>query len=84
MICLIVLFAFTEWITINGGSKFFIYIWLVISALAFVFIHIFPEYIAPWFDKFVPLPDGDLKVIRSCNDEVVLLLRLRWRNKQHL
>ncbi|EYC09449.1 hypothetical protein Y032_0060g3123 [Ancylostoma ceylanicum] len=61
LICLIVLFAFTEWITNNGGPNFFIHIWLVVSGLAFVFLHIFPEYIAPWFDKFVPLPDGELK-----------------------
>eukprot|EP00118_Oscarella_pearsei_P025566 m.308393 g.308393 ORF g.308393 m.308393 type:complete len:473 (+) comp43918_c0_seq1:1465-2883(+) len=44
-----------------GGQNFFLY------ASAFVFVTIlliatiYPSYIAPLFDKFTPLPDGDLR-----------------------
>ncbi|XP_066573715.1 CAAX prenyl protease 1 homolog [Amia ocellicauda] len=44
-----------------GGDYFFIYAWLFTLAVSLVLVTIYADYIAPLFDKFTPLPDGDLK-----------------------
>uniref|UniRef100_H2Y4I2 CAAX prenyl protease n=1 Tax=Ciona savignyi TaxID=51511 RepID=H2Y4I2_CIOSA len=44
-----------------GGDYFFVYAWLVVLAISLIMLHIFPEFIAPLFDKYSPLPDGELK-----------------------
>uniref|UniRef100_A0A7E4VJ95 CAAX prenyl protease n=1 Tax=Panagrellus redivivus TaxID=6233 RepID=A0A7E4VJ95_PANRE len=49
---------FVKW----GGDYFFFYLWLFISAIIFLLMTIYPEFIAPLFDKYVPLPDSELKV----------------------
>jgi STE24 endopeptidase len=49
------------WLVQWGGEYFFFYLWLFISAIIFVMMTIYPEFIAPLFDKYVPLPDGELK-----------------------
>ncbi|CAK9822402.1 CAAX prenyl protease 1 homolog [Anthophora retusa] len=49
------------WIIKNGGDYFFIYVWIfLIIATLFIMI-IYPEVIAPLFDKYTPFPEGDLK-----------------------
>lgn len=49
------------WIVKNGGDYFFLYLW-IFSIIVIVFMMIlYPEFIAPLFDKYIPLPDGDLK-----------------------
>lgn len=49
------------WIVKNGGDYLFFYLW-VFSVLVTLFIMIiYPEVIAPLFDKYTPLPEGDLK-----------------------
>ncbi|KAI8752907.1 CAAX prenyl protease 1 [Biomphalaria glabrata] len=44
-----------------GGTYFFIYAWLFILTVSLVMITVYADYIAPLFDKFTPLPDGDLR-----------------------
>ncbi|XP_048831322.1 CAAX prenyl protease 1 homolog [Brienomyrus brachyistius] len=44
-----------------GGDYFFIYAWLFTLVVTLVLVTIYADYIAPLFDKFTPLPDGELK-----------------------
>ncbi|CAF1008983.1 unnamed protein product [Brachionus calyciflorus] len=44
-----------------GGDYFFIYAWLFVTFISLFFISIYADYIAPLFDKYVPLQDGELK-----------------------
>ncbi|XP_043916055.1 CAAX prenyl protease 1 homolog [Protopterus annectens] len=44
-----------------GGDYFFIYAWLFTLVVSLVLVTIYADYIAPLFDKFTPLPDGELK-----------------------
>ncbi|KAK2843787.1 hypothetical protein Q7C36_012002 [Tachysurus vachellii] len=44
-----------------GGDYFFIYAWLFTLIVSLVLVTIYADYIAPLFDKFTPLPEGELK-----------------------
>jgi STE24 endopeptidase len=44
-----------------GGDFFFIYMWLFATVFSSLYMLIYPEFIAPLFDKYVPLPEGDLR-----------------------
>jgi STE24 endopeptidase len=44
-----------------GGAYFYIYAWLFIFIVTLIFIMVYHDFIAPCFDKYVPLPDGELK-----------------------
>ncbi|XP_059140651.1 CAAX prenyl protease 1 homolog [Physella acuta] len=44
-----------------GGTYFFIYAWLFTLVVSLVMITVYADYIAPLFDKFTPLPDGELR-----------------------
>jgi STE24 endopeptidase len=44
-----------------GGDYFFIYAWLFITVVSLFMITIYADFIAPLFDKYVPLPAGDLR-----------------------
>ncbi|XP_066528911.1 CAAX prenyl protease 1 homolog [Hoplias malabaricus] len=44
-----------------GGDYFFIYAWLFTLIVSLVLVTIYADYIAPLFDKFTPLPNGELK-----------------------
>ncbi|RUS81798.1 hypothetical protein EGW08_010435 [Elysia chlorotica] len=44
-----------------GGDYFFIYAWLFTLVVSLVIVTIYADYIAPLFDKFTPLPDGELR-----------------------
>ncbi|XP_051843734.1 CAAX prenyl protease 1 homolog [Antechinus flavipes] len=44
-----------------GGDYFFIYAWLFTLIVSLVLVTIYADYIAPLFDKFIPLPEGTLK-----------------------
>ncbi|XP_075228374.1 CAAX prenyl protease 1 homolog isoform X2 [Lycorma delicatula] len=44
-----------------GGDYFFIFLWLFAVASTFFLLTIYPDYIAPLFDKYTALPDGELK-----------------------
>ncbi|AWP16412.1 putative CAAX prenyl protease 1 -like isoform 3 [Scophthalmus maximus] len=45
-----------------GGDYFFIYAWLFTLAVSLVLVTIYADYIAPLFDKFTLLPEGELKM----------------------
>ncbi|KAI8498707.1 CAAX prenyl protease 1 [Branchiostoma belcheri] len=44
-----------------GGDYFFIYAWLFTFVVTMGLIFIYADYIAPLFDRFTPLPEGDLR-----------------------
>uniref|UniRef100_T1JP94 CAAX prenyl protease n=1 Tax=Strigamia maritima TaxID=126957 RepID=T1JP94_STRMM len=44
-----------------GGDYFFIYLWLFVVVVILFLMTIFPDYIAPLFDKYTPLPEGVLR-----------------------
>lgn len=44
-----------------GGTYFFVYAWMFSAAVSLLIVAVYADYIAPLFDKFTPLPDGDLK-----------------------
>ena len=44
-----------------GGDYFFIYLWVFAMVMTFLLLTIYPNFIAPLFDKYTPLPDGALK-----------------------
>jgi len=45
-----------------GGPNFYFYVWAFCFIVTMVMMFIFPEYIAPWFNKYEPLTDGPLYV----------------------
>uniref|UniRef100_A0A0K0E7G6 CAAX prenyl protease n=1 Tax=Strongyloides stercoralis TaxID=6248 RepID=A0A0K0E7G6_STRER len=49
------------WIVENSGEYLFVYAWIFVSIVVFLLLTIYPEFIAPLFDKYTPLPDGELK-----------------------
>lgn len=49
------------WIVKNGGDYFFLYLWIFSIFITLVMMILHPEFIAPLFDKYTPLPDGDLR-----------------------
>lgn len=49
------------WIIKWGGAYFFVYAWLFALVVSLFFIAIYHDYIAPLFDRFIPLPDGELR-----------------------
>eukprot|EP01114_Cavostelium_apophysatum_P009201 TRINITY_DN2228_c0_g1_i1.p1 TRINITY_DN2228_c0_g1~~TRINITY_DN2228_c0_g1_i1.p1 ORF type:complete len:420 (+),score=105.08 TRINITY_DN2228_c0_g1_i1:31-1290(+) len=44
-----------------GGPHFYLYAWLFVFVFSMFMITIYPNVIAPLFNKFSPLEDGDLK-----------------------
>jgi len=44
-----------------GGDYFFIYAWLFTTVITLLLVTIYADYIAPLFDKYTPLKEGDLR-----------------------
>jgi STE24 endopeptidase len=44
-----------------GGPHFYFYVWLFVSVISFFLMAIYPHVIAPLFNTFTPLEDGDLR-----------------------
>lgn len=44
-----------------GGDQFYLYLWLFCMFMLFFLMTVYPDYIAPLFDKYTPMPEGDLK-----------------------
>ena len=53
--------AGTVYIIKAGGDFFFIYLWAFVTVVALLMMTIYPDFIAPLFDKYTPLPEGPLK-----------------------
>lgn len=49
------------WIVQNGGDYFFWYLWILTVLVTLFLMILYPEVIAPLFDKYSPLPEGELK-----------------------
>lgn len=45
----------------NGGPYFFIWLWAVVGVICMILLTIYPALIAPLFDKYTPLPEGELR-----------------------
>jgi len=45
----------------HGGDWFFVYVWFFITVFVIIMMAVYPEFIAPLFDKYTPLPEGELK-----------------------
>lgn len=44
-----------------GGDYFFVYLWGFTMLVMMFLMTVYPDYIAPLFDKYEPLPEGDLR-----------------------
>lgn len=44
-----------------GGDYFFVYLWLFAVLITLFLMTIYPDLIAPLFDKYVSMPEGDLR-----------------------
>lgn len=49
------------WLMINSGSMWWLYAWSVWMSFSLLMLWAFPSFIAPMFNKFTPLEDGELK-----------------------
>ncbi|KAJ1788801.1 zinc metalloprotease [Coemansia sp. RSA 2399] len=49
------------WIVTKTGSQFYLYVWALMSGAQILFILIYPTFIQPLFNKFDPLPEGELR-----------------------
>lgn len=53
--------AFAIFIVQVGGDYFFVWLWLMVGVVTLVLLTIYPAYIAPLFDTYNPLPEGELR-----------------------
>merc|ERR1712110_361006 len=44
-----------------GGDYFFVYLWGFVVLITLFLMTVYPDLIAPLFDKYTPMPDGQLK-----------------------
>jgi STE24 endopeptidase len=49
------------WIMENSGSNWWLYVWVVWLSFSLFMMWAYPAFIAPLFNKFSPLEDGELK-----------------------
>lgn len=49
------------WIIKAGGDYFFFFVWVFLLVFTLFFATIYPEFIAPLFDKYTPLKEGPLR-----------------------
>ncbi|XP_072386566.1 CAAX prenyl protease 1 homolog [Diabrotica undecimpunctata] len=45
----------------SGGPYFFIWLWAVVCVISMILLTLYPSVIAPLFDKYTPLPEGELR-----------------------
>lgn len=53
--------AATVYIIRAGGPYFFFYLWVFVFFVVIALMTIYPDFIAPLFDTFTPLPEGELR-----------------------
>ncbi|KAG0242743.1 peptidase family M48-domain-containing protein [Mortierella sp. GBAus27b] len=46
-----------------GGENFYLYVWLFMVAFQLIMVSIYPTLIQPLFNKFEPLPEGELRTM---------------------
>ncbi|KAJ1938496.1 zinc metalloprotease, partial [Linderina macrospora] len=50
------------WVIGLTGSQFYLYAWALLAVVQLVVIAVYPTFIQPLFNKFDPLPEGELRV----------------------
>lgn len=60
-VLLIPIMCASIWIIKNCGDYFFVILWVFQVVMTVFMMIIYPEFIAPLFDKYSPLPDGNLR-----------------------
>lgn len=60
------------WIIASAGAYWWLYAWIMWVGFNLLLLAIYPNFIAPLFNKFEPLPDGELKqgigrLLQKCN-----------------
>jgi STE24 endopeptidase len=45
----------------NGGPRWWLYVWAVVSGFSVLTLWLYPRVLAPIFNKFTPLPEGELR-----------------------
>jgi len=50
------------WVINKFGEHFYLYAWGFVSIIVVVMMYVYPEFIAPLFDTYSPLKEGELKV----------------------
>lgn len=55
-----ILFA-ALWLMQGAGAYWWLYLWIVWSAFNLLMLAVYPTFIAPFFNKFTPLADAELK-----------------------
>ena len=54
-----------------GGRYFYFYVWAFFFVVSLVMMHVYPEYIAPLFNKYTPLDSGDVfESVKKLADDV--------------
>lgn len=53
--------ALLLWIIKAGGDYFFVYAWLFTFVVTLALVTIYADYIAPLFDRYTPLEEGELR-----------------------
>ena len=53
--------ALVLWLMAHAGDLWWLYVWIVWMAFSLLLTWAYPAIIAPWFNKFVPLEDAELK-----------------------
>ena len=59
------------WTIKSFGDHFYIYAFIFVSIIVFIMMTVYPEFIAPLFDTYTPLEDGELKEKVLCNHSFV-------------
>ena len=55
------LVAAVDWVLLHTGAYVALWLWALMLTLALLFMTAYPILIAPLFNKFTPLPPGDLR-----------------------
>lgn len=50
------------WVINKFGEHFYLYAWGFVSIIVIVMMYVYPEFIAPLFDTYSPLKEGELKI----------------------
>ena len=45
----------------NGGARWWVYAWAVVAGFSLLTLWLYPRLLAPIFNRFTPLPDGELR-----------------------
>ncbi|CAF0822142.1 unnamed protein product [Rotaria sordida] len=61
LILMLLMFSLLIKIIQIGGDYFFVYAWLFITIMSLIIAFIYPNYIAPLFDRYDPLREGELR-----------------------